>query len=411
MPIMRSTEPSALLSLKRLSLLLCLGFTLSGLSAQSEGQGHLRFYTASIELNGLPDLPRDKQPLRLAADVHRFLNQVPTAHLKQLGLILSEMRDTYRLNDWLYYKLISETLAQAYPTLGPDQREVILFLLLAQAGFDSRLMIYPDRLETMFYVTDRVFNAFTLSFEDDARSYLIPSTINSRSKPDRRGQYFPLAPNPNGRALSLRLQDWPRFQSRKTTRKFHFQYQDELFEEELLIPDAPAMRMILEEYPILESKQYWRTPISPELNLQLDAWLKPQLKGKSKREAIQFLLAFCRQAFPYKTDDEAYGRERPFFAQELFFFPYSDCEDRVALFFQLVTHWLHLPIVVVDLPDHLTTAVAFPEGEGHYLEVEGRKFWFCDPTGPANPDGEVLLAPDYGNQNMSIIDQEFFQNN
>jgi hypothetical protein len=408
---MRSTEPSAFLFLKRLSLLSGLFLTLSGLSAQPENTKQIPFYTASIEFNGLPDLPRDQQPLRLAADVHQYLNRVPVADLQRLSRIFSNRRTTYRLNDWLHYKLISQVLAQAYPTLGPDQREVILFLLLAQAGYDSRLMIYPDRLETMFYVTDRVFNAFTLSFEDDSRSYLIPSTINSRNKPDRRGHYFPLAPNPNGRALQLRLQDWPRFQSRKTIRKLQFHYQNELFEEELLVPDAPAMRMILEEYPILESKQYWRTPLSPELNLQLDAWLKPQLKGKSKREAIQFLLAFCRQAFPYKTDDEAYGRERPFFAQELFFFPYSDCEDRVALFFQLVTHWLHLPIVVVDLPDHLTTAIAFPGGEGPYLEVEGRKFWFCDPTGPANPDGEVLLAPDYGSQNMSIIDQEFFRNN
>jgi len=397
--------------LKRLFLLLCLGLPFAGLSAQPTGAHRLQFYTASIEAEELPDLPPDDRPLKLAADIHHFLNRIPPAQLEKLSRLLTEWRAIYRLNDWLYYKLIAATLAQAYPALGPDQKEVMLFLLLAQAGFDSRLMIYPDQLETMFYVTDPVYNAFTLSFGEVPRSYLIPSTINRRNEPDRRGQYFPFAPNPGGRPLSLRLEHWPHFQSRKTTRKLQFQYQNEHFEEELLVPDAPAMRMILEEYPILESKQYWRTPLSPELNLQLDAWLKPQLKGKSKREAIQFLLAFCRQAFPYKTDDEAYGRERPFFAQELFFFPYSDCEDRVALFFQLVTHWLDLPIIVVDLPDHLTTAVDFPGGEGNYLELEGRKFWFCDPTGPAQPNGEVLLAPDYGSKSVSIVDQEIFRNN
>ena len=69
-------------------------------------------------------------------------------------------------------------------------------------------------------------------------------------------------------------------------------------------------------------------------------------------------------------------------AEEVFLHPYSDCEDRSALFYHLVKSLLDLPMVVIAYSDHITVGVAIPDFEGEYIKYQGKKFFICDPTGP-----------------------------
>ena len=67
-----------------------------------------------------------------------------------------------------------------------------------------------------------------------------------------------------------------------------------------------------------------------------------------KRQA-NLLLHYLHRAFPYKTDEAQFGVERTLFAEEMFHYPYSDCEDRSILFARLVrdlmktVSYTHLP--------------------------------------------------------------------
>ncbi|MBQ7735935.1 MAG: hypothetical protein IJT61_08435 [Bacteroidales bacterium] len=86
-------------------------------------------------------------------------------------------------------------------------------------------------------------------------------------------------------------------------------------------------------------------------------------------------------AFDYKTDGEQFGYERPLFGDEMFYYPYSDCEDRSILFTILVHDLLRLDIVMLEYPNHLATAVRFPkEVPGFYVMMNGEKYVVCDPT-------------------------------
>ncbi len=395
-----------------ISILLWLGWgtlhPLIGAASSSSNTVRISFYSAEIKLYDLPEWPSTTSRLDELQTIRAYIRTVDSDILNRLRQSVENARARHRLNDWLYYQLCLATLIQAYPPFSDNQQQVILFLLLAESGYDARLMVTPSGPEVVFYVTDQIFNAYSLRFEEDTRNYLVPSTIHDRAKPDRRSTYLPYAPAPNGKAISLQLQEWPTFEGTIQQFQYQFQYGPELFETSLAIPDAAPIRAILDDYPILESKTYWRMPMSPQLESQLKDWLGPLVQELPKKEAIQLLLAFCRQSFTYQTDEEAYGRERPLYAQELFLQPTSDCEDRVALFFQLVTRWLKLPIAVVDMPDHLTTAVAFELGEGGFLNLDGQKYWFCDPTGPANPGGKTWLAPSYEKEKIKIIDHKKF---
>ena len=80
-------------------------------------------------------------------------------------------------------------------------------------------------------------------------------------------------------------------------------------------------------------------------------------------------------------------------ADEVFFYPYSDCEDRSALFYALVRELLDLPMIVVAFPDHLTVAVSLEEElPGAVISYQGRRYYICDPTGPVN-SSEIGIFP------------------
>ena len=85
--------------------------------------------------------------------------------------------------------------------------------------------------------------------------------------------------------------------------------------------------------------------------------LTQQIKGKSQKDAANILIDFVQTAFEYQTDDVQFGYERPLFADETFFYPYSDCEDRSILFAHLVKDLLGLDVVLLYYPGHLATAV------------------------------------------------------
>lgn len=109
--------------------------------------------------------------------------------------------------------------------------------------------------------------------------------------------------------------------------------------------------------------------------------LRAYVKGKSENEAVNIILNFVQTAFEYGYDDEIWGGDRPFFAEETIYYPYSDCEDRSILFSRLVRDIVGLDMVLIYYPGHLATAVKFNENvSGDYLVVDGKKYVVCDPT-------------------------------
>ena len=134
-------------------------------------------------------------------------------------------------------------------------------------------------------------------------------------------------------------------------------------------------------YPSCEYSVYAKAAVNPEVANTLLSSLAPLVKGKSETEAANILINFVQTAFQYATDDEQFGYEKPFFVEELFYYPYSDCEDRAVLYSYLVKNLLGLDVVFLDYPNHIATAVRFNENvSGDYLMVGGQKYTVCDPT-------------------------------
>ena len=119
--------------------------------------------------------------------------------------------------------------------------------------------------------------------------------------------------------------------------------------------------------------------------------LKPAVENMTEADALAFLLKFIQVAFPYKIDDEQFGREKVFFPEEMLHYPYSDCEDRSILFAYLVTNLLGNPVIALDYPEHVATAVSTSTSMGgDYYVFQNQKYIVCDPTYINAPVGMAM---------------------
>jgi len=136
-----------------------------------------------------------------------------------------------------------------------------------------------------------------------------------------------------------------------------------------------------EYYPQTDLEVYFDAVPSNDARKSLLEAMRPFVQDKSETDAVNVLLHFVQTAFPYKTDDEQFGREKPFFPEETLYYPGSDCEDRAVLFSFLVRNLLGLKVVGLDYPNHVATAVRFSSNvNGDQVVVGNVIYTVCDPT-------------------------------
>jgi hypothetical protein len=109
--------------------------------------------------------------------------------------------------------------------------------------------------------------------------------------------------------------------------------------------------------------------------------LRPLVEGRDEIDAVQLLLRFVQTAFAYQTDNEQFGRDKPFFPDETVFYAFSDCEDRAVLFAYLVHTLLDKEVIGLAYPNHVATAVSMRGGvRGAMVRYRDMDFVVADPT-------------------------------
>ena len=147
---------------------------------------------------------------------------------------------------------------------------------------------------------------------------------------------------------------------------------------------------------------YANTPLDPAVAEKLYPALQALIGGKTQREAADMLLNWVQTALTYGYDDQVWGYDRAFFAEESLHYPFCDCEDRSILFTRLIRDLLHLKALLMYYPGHLATAIAFTDNvPGDYVELRGTRYVVCDPTYINAPVGHTM--PDMDNATAQVI--------
>lgn len=171
------------------------------------------------------------------------------------------------------------------------------------------------------------------------------------------------------------------------------------------IPYSTSHLRYYDEIPTTVFPIYFKTSIAPEAEQVFAQIFNTLSKQYNKVQLVDIMLNFVQTAFAYKIDELQFGREKYFFPEEVIGCPFSDCEDRSALFAWLVKRYIGYDIIGVLFNDHLTTAVCFGSDaqlEGKSVISHGKRYIVCDPTYRNAAIGTVM--PQHVNAKYEIVE-------
>ena len=304
-----------------------------------------------------------------------------------------DLREKLNLSDWGYMNLLKAMSEKFIGKKAGNEAVLLQMFVLTQSGYKVRISRAGDQL------------ALLVPFQDDICEYSYLN-INGMKyyamNKDLKGQMFYIFNHefPKEQYFSWQTGQ-PRLAVKLTSPK---QFVSKLYPE--IAVSVQVNQNLIDYYNDYPLSSQWNlyalAGLSETVKQALYPVLQRAIAGKSKTQAAEMLLNFIQTGFAYQTDDRQFGYERSFFADENFFYPYNDCEDRAILYAVLIKELLDLNVVLVHSPGHLATAVHFPENvTGDHLVVDGRKFIICDPTYIGANIGMVMDT--YKQANLEVI--------
>jgi len=317
---------------------------------------------------------------------------------------LFKYKKELKLNDWLYYLLVRQATEKVFSRKSANYKTLFSWFILHKSGYKVQLNYLQQQVMLSVFSTDKVYD---MPVRKHQNGWFVDLTTYHNREVKKKlttyGSNFKL--NHSGNSLSFKLTELPKLSKPEiVTKKLAFVHDDRL--ETIKVTLNKSIIHIMYRYPELSVTEHVKVPLSIKAYATLMTSLGKLIKGKSDYEAARLLLSFTRQARDYKTDKEAYKlRNVTFVPEETLFYKYSDCEDRSVLFCYLIKELLGLDVILLDYPEHATTAVLFDKPYGNKpIMHKGRKYTLCDPTGPGNYLRPGQFPEDLLTQHYTILD-------
>lgn len=320
-----------------------------------------------------------KQPITTAS-VQGFYNQLQASSLPQIAGVLRAYKKNYAPDDWVFYQLVRRTAEQLSPKADNYiQYTLYKWYLLTQTGYSTLLTASSDKLLMYVHSADPVYEIPVR--EENGRQYVCLNYHDYSPLNFDTEHFTPLQVSvaDGGLPFSYRITKLPRFEKESYTIK-DFDFADGQREYQFKILVNQQMKKIFANYPVLDYSYYFDMPLSTETYGSLIPLLKDAVKGMNEKAGVEYLMRFTRQAFPFATDTQLYGKEKRLSPEQLLLYDYSDCEDRAAFFYYLVKEIYNLPMIVLAYPQHVTVAVQFQKPVGHSIAYRGHQYSICEAT-------------------------------
>ena len=295
-----------------------------------------------------------------------------------------KLKEKLKLGDWGYISLL-KSLGDACYTEDHNMSMLFQFSVLQRSGY--QVALYRDTVEDKLYLgvpfVENLVGGFLYESTDGKKFYIL-----TKEEVARRCRLFKKSAERGKTIPSLLQEELPKLPYKhQRERLFCIEGTDILVKPNQNLIDFYA------SYPVNPAYAN-RVYLSLDSGIKKDLYpgLKKILMGKPIEKEVNTLLHFVQQSFNYKSDLEQFGYERPFFADESFYYPYNDCEDRAVLFAVLVRELLDMAVVLVDYGTHLATAVRmdYKEIDGKYFDLQDGRYYSCDPSNEYSCMGEVM---------------------
>ncbi len=310
---------------------------------------------------------------------------------------LIALRKDMALNDWGWMQLVQSFAKQALPE-SENKQILFIWFILNKSGYDARTAYSHNSIYLLFPSSNSIYGNSYITL--DGVKYYFLKTVNAHFKLDKKVYTYKKTYKNDNKRVSLSVNTTPRLTNEILRKKLTFKFRGNPYS--IPVQYEKDVVTFFRSYPQTQLQIYFDAPISPEANSSLLNALRPYVENKSELEAVNFLLRFVQTSFSYETDDRQFGREKYLMPEETLFYPHSDCEDRAILFAYLIKHLLGMPVVGLDYPGHIATAVSFTTPiPGKNVSFEDKGFAICDPT-YVNADAGMCM-PQYQNVAPKII--------
>ena len=323
--------------------------------------------------------------------IGNYFEAVSSTNYNHLVNQLTGYKDLMNMNDWGYYLMVKKAASMI---AGMDEKtsKLLTWFILLRSGYKVKIAYFQNDVFLLIPIINQVYgkNFFML---DNLNYYLMEGELlelytyetdfQDAQKVFDLNIYHPLS-------LGGELAE----------RTFNFNYEGT--EAPISIAYNSNIIDFFKDYPLSDIKVYFDAVVSPTAKESLATNFIPLIREKTELQAVNLLLNFVQTAFQYKTDQDQFGYEKFFFAEEAFYYPYCDCEDRSVLFAYLVKSLLGLEVIGLNYPGHIATAIKFNESvNGDYISYNGENYVVSDPTYINAPVG--LTMPQYASETAEII--------
>ncbi len=294
-------------------------------------------------------------------------------------------------NAWGFLKLLQDASPYYFNT--PNEQVMFTWFALLKTGYDVKA---GYNKKNVFLLVNFDVPVYYLSYLlNDGKKYYV---ISFPEQPKKQASMvtFPESYPGDNQPVSLKVYKNASFPPETMKKELYFKNQ------KIKLTYNRNMVDFYETYPDCELPVYFPPPPSNTALKSLSAYFKPLFKGKTQMEKVAVLLDFVQMDFPYKSDEDQFGKEKYFFSEETIAGNYSDCEDRAILLGQLIKYFTGLKSIGLVFPGHVSLAVNLPENiRGSYINYHDARYYVCDPTYLGSKPG--MLMPGFENKQPEII--------
>ena len=295
------------------------------------------------------------------------------ADSEEISLYVHDIYDKsnkLKLNGWGTLKLIQTIADELYS----DVKDQIVFtwFLLIKTGYKAKVAYVDNEIFLLCNFDVPLYNNKYCEIKSE-KFYIV--LFGSQKEPNKQFYTYKGKHASQVNKLSLKLNELPLLKTNIISKTIKYK------KEEIKIQTNKNLIDFYNTYPNCDLSIYITAPLSAIAINTLNEFFKPKLEGQSDFQKVIILLNFVQNGIKYQIDQEQFGKENYLFAEETLYYPFADCEDRVALLSQLIKHYTGLEYIGLDYPNHLSMAVNIPDAFiGASLKYNNKIYHFCDPT-------------------------------
>lgn len=298
-------------------------------------------------------------------------------------------------NDWAAYKWVRTVSEAVFPGNVNCEQEIFSSFLLTKIGLLCRIARISDRLGVMFASSQKVYARRYITVGD------VPYYLAEDGAEGTKVFTYRTSPSSIARPFDMRISNPIRLGAGET---FHFRKHSSILERDIETDINTGLLSFYEDYPQVDVVVYATGAKDASFSKDLLRCFSDFNAGLGNEEALNLLLKYVQSDFEYDNDFHQFGREKPMFCEECYYYPGNDCEDRCVVFGFLVSNLLGLDVILLDYGDHVCTAVRLDgnEAAGAFVRREDGRYYVCDPTFIGSTVGMVI--PDYRSRKPRVIE-------